>query len=178
MFNYCPSCASRNIQLEDDKKLFCPDCGFVYYQNIAAATGCVISSGGEILLLVRGKEPALGKLDLPGGFVNAGEGALEGLRRECREELGWDPAEAVPGAAFAFFASFPNVYPYKGIVYNTCDLFFTLEAPGLSEKDLRLEEAEIAGVRFVRPEDIDFSEIAFDSARRALRAYRSLYCRG
>ncbi|MDR2052552.1 MAG: NUDIX domain-containing protein [Treponema sp.] len=171
MFNYCPSCASRNIRFEDNKKLFCPDCGFVYYQNVAAATGCIISTGEGILFLVRGKDPAGGKLDLPGGFVDPGEGVLDGLRRECREELGWDPAASLPEAGFSLFASFPNTYPYKGIVYNTCDMFFTLEAPGLSGKDLRLEEAEIAGVRFIRPEDIDYGELAFDSTRRAVKAY-------
>jgi ADP-ribose pyrophosphatase YjhB (NUDIX family) len=170
VFNFCPSCASRNIRFENGKKLFCPDCGFVYYQNIAAATGCVISTGKGILFLVRGKDPARGKLDLPGGFVDPGEGALDGLRRECREELGWDPT-SLPGGGFSLFASFPNIYPYKGIVYNTCDMFFTLEAPGLSEEDLRLEEAEIAGVRFIRPEDIDYGELAFDSTRRAIKAY-------
>jgi ADP-ribose pyrophosphatase YjhB (NUDIX family) len=169
MFKYCPSCGSQNIQFKENKKFFCPDCDFVYYQNIAAATGCIISAGESIMFLVRGKEPAKGKLDLPGGFVDPGEGALEGLRRECREELGWDPIAA--GTKFSLFASFPNTYPYKGIVYYTCDLFFTLEAPGLTEKDLHLEEAEIAGVRFVRPENINYDDLAFDSARRAVKAY-------
>jgi ADP-ribose pyrophosphatase YjhB (NUDIX family) len=171
MFNFCPSCASRSIRYENNKRLFCPDCGFVYYQNVAAATGCVISTRKGILFLVRGKEPAAGKLDLPGGFVDPGEGAMDGLRRECREELGWDPAVSLPGAGFSLFASFPNIYPYKGVVYCTCDMFFALEAPELSEKDLRLEEAEIAGVRFIRPEDIDYGELAFDSTRRAVKAY-------
>jgi ADP-ribose pyrophosphatase YjhB (NUDIX family) len=171
MFNYCPSCGSKNIRFQDNKKFFCPDCNFVYYHNIAAATGCVIGTKEGILLLVRGKEPARGKLDLPGGFVDLEEGVLEGLRRECREELGWDPIAAVPGAQFSLFASFPNVYPYKGIIYYTCDMFFSLEAPELTEKDLRLEEAEVAGVRFVRPEDINYDEIAFDSTRRAIKAY-------
>lgn len=157
----------------------CPDCGLVYYQNTAAATGCVISApvpdGGErLMFLVRGKDPAKGKLDLPGGFVDPGEGVFEGLCRELREEIGWTPP-VPPGASlsrvFTLFASFPNIYPYKNIVYNTCDLFFTLSAPGLREQDLRLEAAEIAGVRFVKPDEIDFDELAFDSTRRALRAY-------
>ncbi|GHT79415.1 hypothetical protein FACS1894130_08050 [Spirochaetia bacterium] len=170
MFRYCPSCASPNIQFQRNRKFFCPDCGFVYYHNTAAATGCIISTGETIVLLVRGKDPAIGKLDLPGGFVDPAEGALEGLRRECREELGWDP-ETIPGAEFSLFASFPNVYPYKGIAYNTCDMFFTITAPGLSEKDLHLEAGEIAGVRFVRPGDVNFDELAFDSTRRAVKAY-------
>ena len=169
MFRYCPSCGSEKIVFERKKVFACPDCGFSYYHNIAAATGCVIDSGGRIVLLVRGKEPGKGKLDLPGGFVDLGEGALEGLRREIREEMGWTP----PGeAAFTFLASFANVYPYKNIVYNTCDLFFSLSVPGLSEKNLALEEKEIAGVEFLRPDEIDPDRIAFDSARRAVMAYR------
>jgi 8-oxo-dGTP pyrophosphatase MutT (NUDIX family) len=169
MFKFCPSCGSREIAFERGKVFKCPDCGFSYYHNIAAATGCIIDSGGRVALLVRGKDPCKGKLDLPGGFVDLGEGALEGLRREIREELGWTP----PGEeAFTFFASFANVYPYKNIVYNTCDLFFTLSAPGLPEKDLVLEAKEIAGVEFLWPGEIDPGRIAFDSARRALTAYR------
>jgi ADP-ribose pyrophosphatase YjhB (NUDIX family) len=181
MFNYCPFCGSKKISFERNKVFRCPDCGFVYYHNIAAATGCVISvpdadsgAGGRILLLVRGKEPAKGKLDLPGGFVDLEEGALEGLLRELREEIGWTPP--VPAGlslakVFTLFASFPNVYPYRNIVYNTCDLFFSLSAPGLSEKNLHLEAAEIAGVRFTRPEEINFDEVAFDSTKRAIKAY-------
>jgi ADP-ribose pyrophosphatase YjhB (NUDIX family) len=174
MFKFCPSCASEKISFEKGKTFRCPDCGFVYYHNIAAATGCVISvpeaDGERLMFLVRGREPAKGRLDLPGGFVDLNEGALEGLCRELREEIGWTP----PARGFTLFASFPNVYPYKGIVYNTCDLFFSLSAPGLREQDLRLQESEIAGVRFLKPGEIDFEEIAFDSTRRAIRAYAAL----
>ena len=156
-------------------RFHCPDCGFVYYHNTAAATGCVIQVGEKVLLLVRDKEPALGKLDLPGGFVDPGEGALEGLCRELREELGWLPSFK-PGESaaetFTLFASFPNTYPYKNIVYNTCDIFFTVSVPFLAEKDLRLEAGEIAGVRFMRPEEIKSEDLAFDSTRRAIKAFR------
>jgi 8-oxo-dGTP pyrophosphatase MutT (NUDIX family) len=173
MFQYCPSCGEKNIKFAGNK-FRCPDCGFVYYHNTAAATGCVIQAGEKVLLLVRGKEPALGKLDLPGGFVDPGEGVLEGLLRELREELCWEPP--IPQGAtlaeiFRLFASFPNVYPYKNIVYNTCDMFFSLSAPGLTEKDLRLEAKEIAGIRFVRPEEIIPDDLAFDSTRRAIAAF-------
>jgi ADP-ribose pyrophosphatase YjhB (NUDIX family) len=188
MFRYCPACASQKIAFRDGKVFRCPDCGFVYYHNIAAATGCVIripdnngasanQSGERLMFLVRGKEPAIGKLDLPGGFVDLYEGALEGLYRELKEEIGWAPPIS-EGASladvFTLFASFPNVYPYKGIIYNTCDLFFSLTAPGLTEQDLRLEEAEIAGARFLRPEEINFDDLAFDSTKRAVKAYLEL----
>jgi 8-oxo-dGTP pyrophosphatase MutT (NUDIX family) len=184
MFKFCPACASEKINFSDKKAFRCPDCGLVYYHNTAAATGCVISvpdagdkaAGGteRLLLLVRGKEPGKGKLDLPGGFVDPGEGALEGLYREIQEELGWSPP--VPQGApltkvFTLFASFPNVYLYKNIPYNTCDLYFSLSAPGLCVEDLRPRQGEIAAVRLLKPEEIDFDEFAFDSTRRAVRAY-------
>jgi ADP-ribose pyrophosphatase YjhB (NUDIX family) len=176
-------CASPKITFTEGKVFRCPDCGFVYYHNTAAATGCIITvpdnaagTAERLIFLVRGKEPAKGKLDLPGGFVDPGEGALEGLYRELREEIGWVPP-VPPGvpltAIFTLFASFPNVYPYKNIAYNTCDLYFRLRAPELREQDLRLEPAEIAAVRFLRPDEIEFDDIAFDSTRRAVRAYLS-----
>ena len=180
MFTLCPSCGSEKIRFEKGKAFRCPDCGFVYYHNVAAATGCVISvpeaDGERLMFLVRGREPAQGRLDLPGGFVDLNEGALEGLCRELREEIGWTPPPGTPLArVFTLFASFPNVYPYKGIVYNTCDLFFSLSAPGLCEQDLRLQESEIAGVCFLKPGEINFEAIAFDSTRRAVRAYTALH---
>jgi ADP-ribose pyrophosphatase YjhB (NUDIX family) len=166
MFQLCPSCASRSITFTENKVFRCPDCGFVYYHNVAAATGGIIDTGTTILFLVRGADPAKGKLDLPGGFVNPGEGAFEGLRRECVEEIGWDPGENL-----ALFASFPNTYPYKNISYNTCDLFFVISAPGLKETDLRLDPEEIAGVRFITPSEINLDDVAFDSTRRAVKAF-------
>ena len=176
-FQHCPSCASKNIQF-NGRKFDCPDCGFVYYHNVAAATGCVIQAGERVLFLVRDREPSLGKLDLPGGFVDPGEGALEGLLRELQEELGWQPP-LKPGAAaadaFTLFASFPNVYPYKNTVYNTCDLFFAVSAPGLTENDLRLEAGEVAGVRFMRLDEVKSEDLAFDSTRRAIEAFRKYF---
>jgi 8-oxo-dGTP pyrophosphatase MutT (NUDIX family) len=182
MFTYCPACASKEIEFQNGKVFRCPACGLVYYHNTAAATGCVISvpenSGGRrLVLLERGKEPGKGKLDLPGGFVDPGEGALEGLYRELREEIGWTPP--VPHGArladiFILFASFPNTYPYKNISYNTCDLYFSLHAPGLDPAHLRLDRSEIAAAHFLAPEAINGDDFAFASTRRAVEAFLAL----
>ncbi|MDR0718100.1 MAG: NUDIX domain-containing protein [Treponema sp.] len=168
MFSYCPSCASNKIEFKNNKVFKCPDCGFTYYHNTAAATGCVISSDDKVLLVVRAKDPGKGRYDLPGGFVDPGEGAVDALCREIKEELGWAPP---PDADLRLFASFPNTYPYKGVVYNTCDLFFSLSAPGLTEKDLTLATDEIDRAVFLRPEEIEENDIAFKSARLALAAF-------
>jgi ADP-ribose pyrophosphatase YjhB (NUDIX family) len=167
MFCYCPSCASKNIRFIDDHVFRCPDCGFVYYHNTAAATALIADTGESILFTRRGKEPAAGKLDLPGGFVNPREGAIEGLIRECREELGWAP----DNGSLVLFASFPNIYPYKNIVYNTCDLYFAARVDGLTKESFSLQQSEISGVEFITYDDIRFDDIAFDSTRRAARAY-------
>jgi ADP-ribose pyrophosphatase YjhB (NUDIX family) len=169
MFRYCPACASESVRFEDGHVFRCPACGFVYYHNTAAATAVLIDTGESILFVRRGQEPAKGKLDLPGGFVNPREGAIDGLIRECREELGWEPDRS----ALSLFASFPNVYPYRNIVYNTCDLFFTTRAAGFTADTLRLRQDEIAGVLLVKYGDIRLDEIAFDSARAAVRLFLS-----
>ena len=74
-------------------------------------------------------------------------------------------------ADFKFFASFPNLYTYKNIPYNTCDLFFYLDLPLLSKKDLHLEKDEISGVCFIKPGDLDMENIAFESIKKALKIY-------
>ena len=164
MFKYCPSCASEAIRFERERVFRCRNCGFVYYHNNAAATACIIDTGGAILLLERAKEPAKGKLDFPGGFVEPDEGAVEALRRECVEEIDFDP-----GSDMQFFASFPNTYPYRGIVYRTCDLFFTVTAQNLKKDDLHLDPKECAGVRLIQYSNLNLSDIAFESARQAIR---------
>jgi len=170
MFNYCPECASKKITFREGKVFNCPDCGFVYYHNIAAATGCIItvpeSDGEKIVLLVRGKEPAIGKLDLPGGFVDISEGVIEGLYRELQEEIGWTPPVEPK-----LFASFSNVYKYKNIDYNTCDMYFSVNALNLTPDDLHLEKSEITAVRFLKPEEINFNDFAFPSTVKAIKKF-------
>jgi ADP-ribose pyrophosphatase YjhB (NUDIX family) len=196
MFTFCPSCASKKLTFEERRFFRCSDCGFVYYHNVAAATGCLIvvpeedtsaqaqgadflpaKKSDRIVFLIRGKEPAVGKLDLPGGFVDPGEGVLDGIYRELREEINWTPM--IPEGAklsdvFQLFASFPNVYNYKGINYNTCDMYFLIRAPGLKLEDLRRENAEIADIQFLKPDEIDFSTFAFPSTKQAVKTYLNI----
>ncbi|MCL1814676.1 MAG: NUDIX domain-containing protein [Treponema sp.] len=167
MFRFCPACASEKIRFEENRIFRCSGCGFTYYHNTAAAAACIVRTGKGLLFLVRQREPGRGKLDLPGGFVDPGEGALGGLHREFNEELGLD----ISPEKFKFFASFPNTYPYKNILYNTCDLFFFLDAPDLTEQNIFIERSEISSLRFIKPEKLCLEEIAFESVKKALRVY-------
>ena len=91
-FRYCPVCGSERFEVNNVKSKKCQACGFTYYMNPSAATVAVItkeSGRGEGLLVVRrGKEPAKGTLDLPGGFSDMGETSEEGVVREVLEETG------------------------------------------------------------------------------------------
>ena len=59
--------------------------------------------------------------------------------------------------------SLPNIYHYKGIDYNTLDLFFEYR---VEEKfSVNLEKSEIAENVWVKKENIQLEDIAFPSQR-------------
>lgn len=71
----------------------CPACGFVRWANSLPAVAALVLDGeGRLLLGRRAFEPDAGKWDTIGGFLEEDEDALEGLRREVREETGLEVA--------------------------------------------------------------------------------------
>ena len=86
-FRFCPACATP-IDEPGDHGSTCSNCGRSGYRNPSPTAGAAIVRDGRVLLTVRARDPYKGKIDVPGGFLKAGETALEGLRREVAEELG------------------------------------------------------------------------------------------
>lgn len=118
-FTHCPICGSSDFIINNFKSKRCLNCDFVYYMNISAATAAFITNDKQELLVVRrGKEPAKGTLDLPGGFVDCHETAEDGIRREVKEETNLDITDC------KYLFSLPNIYPYSGFDVHTLDLFF------------------------------------------------------
>ena len=125
IFKFCPVCGSAHFEEHNFKSKQCRDCGFTYYANPCAATAAfMVNDVGEMLVVRRGKEPAKGTLDLPGGFVDMHETVEEGMRREIKEETGLEVDE------IEYLFSSPNVYMYSGMAVHTLDMDFLVTLHG------------------------------------------------
>jgi NADH pyrophosphatase NudC (nudix superfamily) len=132
---FCPKCNKPTFERLIGNQLRCQSCNFTYIHNVAAAVALIIRCDNQILFTKRALEPALGLLDLPGGFVDPGESLEQALKRELHEELNLDISKP------KYLFSYPNQYLYKDVNYDTCDSFFEVkfDAP----PKLRREETEI-----------------------------------
>ncbi|MCB1126495.1 MAG: hypothetical protein KDM81_08375, partial [Verrucomicrobiae bacterium] len=67
--------------------------------------------------------------------------------------------------------SVPNDYEYAEVRYPVCDLFFEVQVQ--ASEVVRAEEGEVAGWRWLLPEEVDPGQIAFNSVRAAFQQWRS-----
>jgi ADP-ribose pyrophosphatase YjhB (NUDIX family) len=165
LMQYCPACGQKTFVPHSPKSYHCSSCQFVLYLNPSAAVAVIIECDRHLLMAVRGTDPGRGLLDLPGGFVDPQETAEQALARELEEELGLTQVQPT------YFASFPNSYPYKGIVYQTTDLIYTLslrDRPPVQAAD------DVAQVVWVHQEALKLDDVAFSSIRQAIAAYQAL----
>lgn len=165
-FRFCPGCGSPGGRWIRDQEFRCPACGFRFFQNTAAACGVLVEHGGRFLFLVRAKEPSKGRLGLPGGFVDPGESVEQALAREVAEEIGGRLGPV------RFLASFPNRYPFAGVEYRTCDLYFRAGLEG-DPAALRADPGEVAALRWLRPDEVDDADLAFPSLRNLWASLRT-----
>lgn len=118
-FIFCPVCGSKAFGINNEKSKKCADCGFTYYANPSSATAAfMINDRRELLVAIRGKEPAKGTYDLPGGFVDMDETSEEGMIREIREETGINVDQV------DYLFSIPNLYVYSDMTIHTLDMFY------------------------------------------------------
>jgi len=161
-FKHCPRCGVPRPGVPNIP-FRCPTCGFIYYFNPTVAAAVIITRpDGAAVFITRAKEPARGKLAFPGGFIDIGERAEDGLRREVREETG---LEIGP---LDFLCSRPNEYLYEDVNYPVLDLLFSTSVA---------EDAEpkaldgVAEVSWLDPLDVSPDRLAFPSLRAGLEQF-------
>ncbi len=161
VFRHCPRCGGRSLAYGDRGDVACPGCGLHHFVNAAGAVVALIADGaGRLLATRRARPPGAGLLDLPGGFIDPSESAEEALVREVREELNLELE------AWRYWRSFPNRYPYSGVVVHTVDLVFGCRAASLD--DLRPGD-DVTEALFVDPRLVPAEAVALASVRAIFR---------
>ncbi len=158
---HCPHCGSHEFKAQSTKEFLCGACGFNFFTNSAAAAVALISdTEGRLLMCRRGRQPGLGMLDLPGGFAEPSEKIEDALQREIQEELQCEVYDV------QYFASEGNHYIFSGYMVFTTDMAFTCRLKGKPEA-----ADDVASLVWLRPEEINLDEIAFDSIRQLTAKY-------
>jgi len=156
---FCSHCADPLVEEvppgDDRPRKVCPGCGAVHYRNPLAVVGCLVEREDELLLCRRAIEPARGRWTVPAGFLELGEAAREGARRETREEALAEVEVGMPHALFDL--------PHIGQTYSLFRARLTAPGFGVGEESLE--------VAFVRAAEIPWDELAFPVMHFALRLW-------
>ncbi|OBT15591.1 nucleotide pyrophosphohydrolase [Vibrio sp. UCD-FRSSP16_10] len=166
---YCPKCGVKSFT-NTNNQFVCSKCDFTFFQNMAASVMVAVIKQDQVaeqntLLLVatRSREPGKGQWDLPGGFVDPDESAEYALQRELKEEIGVEPE------TFTYLSTFPNTYPYKEVIYKTCDMFFIATLPQGAQV---IAADDVESLSWLPLADIDLSRFAFESTKQAVIALK------
>ena len=153
---FCPACGrpveQRLLEADHRPRLVCPE-GHVTWRNPRVVVGTLPVDGGRVYLARRDIEPARGRWGNPSGFLELGESAQEGARRETEEET---ELRVEVGRLIGVYSR-----PHVGIVTIA---FEATVVGGRPEP-----AAETSAVRAFAPDEIPWDEIAFSTAESALR---------
>jgi ADP-ribose pyrophosphatase YjhB (NUDIX family) len=153
---FCPACGQpveeQVLEADHRPRLVCPD-GHVTWRNPRVVVGTLPIADGRVYLARRAIEPAMGRWGNPSGFLELGEAAQEGARRETEEET---ELRVEVGRLVGVYSR-----PHAGIVTIA---FEATVVGGRPEP-----AAETSEVRAFSPDDIPWGELAFSSVESALR---------
>ncbi len=156
---FCSQCGkpvTLKVPADDDRpRHVCPSCSTIHYQNPKLVVGCIPVWEDRILMCRRNIEPRKGYWTLPAGFLENGETATEGARRETYEETG---SRVVDLAA----------YLMVDIVHiHQIYLMFRSQ---LQRPDFH-PTPESSEVKLLTEAEIPWEEIAFKVVEKTLRLY-------
>ena len=150
---------SRRVPDGDNKeRLVCDTCGYIEYDNPKVVVGVVATAGDRVLLCKRDIEPQHGFWTLPAGFLEHGETAEDGARREAREEANADVALEALLAVYSI--------PRIGMVQLIYRARLNSEAVSAGH--------ETQAVGLFAPDEIPWDDLAFPSVVWALRQHQEL----
>ncbi|HET9539167.1 MAG TPA: NUDIX hydrolase [Candidatus Limnocylindria bacterium] len=153
---YCPTCGAPVSPqlLEDDHRprLVCAN-GHVTWRNPRLVVGTLPVRAGRVFLARRSIEPGAGLWTYPGGFLEVGESAQEGARRETEEET---QLRIEVGQLIGAYSR-----PHVGVV----TLIYEATVVGGQP----LPGVETIEVRDFGPDEIPWEDLAFTTAESALR---------
>jgi len=162
-FLFCPQCGSARSDVGGNP-LSCTACGFKHYFGPAVAVGgIIVDAEGKILFLRRARDPGMGKLGLPGGFVDLNETAEAAVAREIVEEIG------LQITSMQYLATFLNSYRYLGTEIPVLDIFYVCRVDAFDS--LKAAPDEVKQVEFLFPLKDHLDEMAFESNRRAVELF-------
>ena len=122
------------------------------YSNPTPTVDVILQRGSKVLMIRRKKDPFMGQLALPGGFVNEGETVEDAMKREAMEE----PLLQVEPIDILGVYSDPRRDPRKHIM-TTVFVGIILGGSGKAGDDA-------ASIEWVELADIEKQQIAFDHA--------------
>lgn len=153
---FCPACGRpverRSLEADHWPRLVCAE-GHITWRNPRVVVGTLPIAAGRVYLARRAIEPSLGRWGNPSGFLELGESAQEGARRETEEET---ELRVEVGRLIGVYSR-----PAVGIV----TIAFEASVIGGRPEPA----AETSEVRAFGPDEIPWDEIAFTTAESALR---------
>ena len=159
-WGHCPVCTTA-IEPQDGR-VECPECGFVTFaHSMPTASALVLDNEGRVLFSKRANDPAAGKWDVPGGFVEEGEHPLDCVRRELREEAGIGLANE------QLLGIWMDEYDYRGRNVATLNVYYRAQ---LGEGKPTPAD-DVAELRWFVPSEVPVDELAFAHLPDVLSAW-------
>ena len=153
---FCPACGdpveARRLEEDHRDRLVCPN-GHVTWRNPRVVVGVIPVRAGRVYLARRAIDPGIGRWTYPGGFLELGEAAPEGARREAEEET---ELRIEVGRLVGVYSR-----PHAGIVTIIYEADVVGGRPEPAE--------ETSEVRDFGPDEIPWAELAFTTVESALR---------
>jgi ADP-ribose pyrophosphatase len=155
---FCSRCGTAlsfgPIVGEERDRLACQACAFIFYVNPRlVVTTLPITEGGEVMLIRRGIAPGYNRWAQPGGFLEIDETVLEAAIRETLEETGLQVEPVRIVGLYSRVEAAVVVVAYEARIVG-------------GEPITTPESLE---TRPFAPDEIPWSDIAFETSVRALR---------